>query len=93
MKETTVQEKTLKERVMHVRHVLTGENREYGLQAWFGREVEKRARWLPSETTLWRWFHGHTEIDLGAVKALEEMEAESEAMQKARDKFHAKQRA
>ena len=81
-----MQEKTLKERVMHVRAMLAGENREYGLQAWFGREVEKRAGWRPQEVTLWRWFHGHTQIDLGALQALEAMEAESEALEKFRAK-------
>ncbi len=82
-----MQERTLKERIMYVREILSGENREYGFQAWFGRQVEKRAGWRPNEVTLWRWMHGHTKIDLGAEQALEEMEAESKVMLKAQAKF------
>lgn len=90
-----MQEKTLKERIMYVRSVLSGESREYGASAWFCREVEKRAGWRPNEVTLWRWIKGKTKRgpDRGVLKVLEQMEAESEAMLKAREEFRKKQAA
>lgn len=88
-----MQEKTLKERIMYVREVLTGESRDYGSSAWFCREVEKRVGWRPDNVTLWRWITGRTKggPDERVLKALEQMEAESEAMRKAREEFHARQ--
>lgn len=68
----------LREHVAELRRVLTGEEREYGLQEWLRQEVIRRGGWEPSPATVYRWLNGLTKVDPRLTPVLESLEADAE---------------
>lgn len=70
--------RNLRERLVRVREILTGEGGDRGVQAWFRNEIASRTGWLPGKASVHRWVvDGAEPRDERAKTVLDELEDEA----------------